>query len=68
MFGLGLPEIVLILIVVLIFMGPKTLPAAGAALGKALREFKESLNGVAPDEKAESQKAAQTSDDAQGNG
>jgi sec-independent protein translocase protein TatA len=45
MFGIGLPELLLIFIVVLIFVGPKKLPAAGAALGKALREFRASFSG-----------------------
>ncbi len=43
-FGIGLPELLLIFIVVLIFVGPKKLPVAGAALGKALREFRASFN------------------------
>lgn len=45
MFGIGIPELLLIFIVVLIFIGPKKLPAAGAALGKALREFRASFSG-----------------------
>jgi len=45
MFGIGIPELLLIFIVVLIFVGPKKLPAAGAALGKALREFRASFSG-----------------------
>ncbi len=40
MFGIGLPELLIILAVVLIFVGPKKLPAVGSALGKALREFR----------------------------
>ena len=42
---LGIPEIVLILIVILLFVGPKKLPAAGAALGKAMRSFRRALSG-----------------------
>ncbi len=45
MFGIGIPELLLIFIIVLIFVGPKKLPAAGAALGKALREFRASFSG-----------------------
>ena len=45
MFGLGLPEILLILAVTLLFVGPKKLPAIGASIGKSLAEFKKAFNG-----------------------
>jgi len=48
MFGIGLPELLLILAVVLIFVGPKKLPAVGSALGKALREFRTSFSSDKP--------------------
>lgn len=44
MFGLGWPEILLILGVVIIIFGPKRIPELGGALGKTLRGFKEELN------------------------
>ncbi len=44
---LGIPEIILILIVILLFVGPKKLPEAGAALGKAMRSFRHALSGEA---------------------
>lgn len=40
MFGLGMPELVIILIVALIFFGPGKLPELGSGLGKAIRSFK----------------------------
>ena len=40
MFGIGMGEFVLILIVGLIIFGPKNLPEVGKALGKGLREFR----------------------------
>ncbi|ALJ69387.1 MULTISPECIES: twin-arginine translocase TatA/TatE family subunit [unclassified Synechocystis] len=43
MFGLGWPEILLILGVVIIIFGPKRIPELGGALGKTLRGFKEEL-------------------------
>ena len=45
MFGLGLPEILLILAVTLLFVGPKKLPAIGASIGKSLAEFKKAFSG-----------------------
>jgi len=56
MFGIGLPELLLILAIVLIFVGPKKLPAVGSALGKALREFRASF--TSDKTKAEEQSAA----------
>jgi TatA/E family protein of Tat protein translocase len=40
MFGLGLPEILLILVIALLIFGAAKLPEIGRALGKALSEFK----------------------------
>jgi sec-independent protein translocase protein TatA len=40
-FGIGLPEMALILIVALLIFGPKKLPEIGRSLGKAIRGFQE---------------------------
>lgn len=40
MFGIGMPELIVILIVALLVFGPKALPDLGKALGRGLREFK----------------------------
>lgn len=44
MFGLGAPELLLILVIALVVFGPGKLPTIGQALGKSLREFKEAVN------------------------
>jgi sec-independent protein translocase protein TatA len=41
----GVTEILLVLGIALIVLGPKKLPEAGRAIGKGLREFKDSLAG-----------------------
>ncbi len=41
--GIGVPELVIILIVVLIIFGPKNLPKLGSALGKATKNLKEGM-------------------------
>jgi len=40
MFGLGIPEIMVIFIIALVVFGPKRLPELGKSLGRALAEFK----------------------------
>ncbi|MCL5673481.1 MAG: TatA/E family twin arginine-targeting protein translocase [Deltaproteobacteria bacterium] len=40
MFGIGTPEIIIIIVVALLVFGPKRLPDIGKSLGKGLREFK----------------------------
>jgi sec-independent protein translocase protein TatA len=44
--GLGLPEIVLIVVVFLIFFGPKKIPELAKGLGKGIREFRNGMKDV----------------------
>jgi sec-independent protein translocase protein TatA len=46
-FNVGLPELLIVLVIALIVLGPKKLPDAGRALGNGMREFKDSLSGKA---------------------
>lgn len=46
MFGLGTGEIVIILFIVLLFIGPKKLPQLAKGVGEGLRELKNSLSGT----------------------
>lgn len=45
--GIGVPELLIVLALALIVLGPKRLPGAGRALGSGLREFKDGVNGRA---------------------
>ena len=50
---IGLPELLLLLLVVLLLFGPKRLPEMGRSLGRGMREFKDSVTGNdKPDEPA----------------
>ncbi|MBF1682156.1 MAG: twin-arginine translocase TatA/TatE family subunit [Selenomonas artemidis] len=46
MFGIGVPELILILVVGLIVFGPGKLPEMGRSLGKGLREFRKASNAL----------------------
>jgi sec-independent protein translocase protein TatA len=43
--NIGPLELILVLVIALIVLGPKKLPEAGRAVGRGLREFRESLAG-----------------------
>ena len=40
MFGIGMPELIIILVIILIIFGAGKLPEIGAGVGKAIRNFK----------------------------
>lgn len=46
MFGIGMPEMILILAVALIVIGPKKLPGLAKSLGRALGEFKKATSDL----------------------
>jgi sec-independent protein translocase protein TatA len=47
---IGLPEIILLGLVVLLVFGPKRLPEMGRSLGRGMREFKDSVTGDKKDD------------------
>ena len=50
MFGLGIQELMLILVIAMFFFGGKKLPEMAKGLGKGIREFKRASEGGADDE------------------
>ncbi len=53
MFGIGMPELIIILVIILIIFGAGKLPEIGAGMGKAIRNFKGATD---EDEKKEAEK------------
>jgi len=45
--SIGPMELIVVLVIALIVLGPKKLPEVGKSLGKGMREFKESISGAA---------------------
>ena len=47
MFGIGhMPELVALLVVALIILGPGKLPSFGASLGRGIRDFKREVSAI----------------------
>ena len=44
--GIGVPELLIVLVIALIVLGPKKLPEVGRSLGRGMREFKDSVSGL----------------------
>jgi sec-independent protein translocase protein TatA len=49
-FNVGPMELVIVLVIALVVLGPKRLPEAGKAVGRGLREFKGAISGASSDE------------------
>ena len=48
--NIGPMELVIVLVIALLVIGPKKLPEVGKSLGKGMREFKESISGTNRDD------------------
>lgn len=49
MFGLGWPEVGVIIVAAILIFGPKKIPELGSALGKTLRGFKDGMSEASED-------------------
>ncbi len=58
-FGIGLPEMALIMVVALLIFGPKKLPEIGRSVGKAIRGFQEASNEFQSEFKREAEQIEQ---------
>jgi sec-independent protein translocase protein TatA len=50
-FGIGPLELIIVLVIALVVLGPKRLPDLGRSLGTGMREFKDSITGKDDDDK-----------------
>jgi sec-independent protein translocase protein TatA len=55
-FNIGPMELVVVLVIALLVLGPKKLPEVGKSLGKGMREFKDSLSNMSSDDERDDTK------------
>jgi sec-independent protein translocase protein TatA len=51
-------ELIIVLVIALVVLGPKRLPDAGKSLGRGIREFKDSISGDSKDDDVEDERRA----------
>ncbi len=56
MFGIGMPELILIFIIALLIFGPKRLPELGRSIGRAFAEFKRATEDIKESFEAETRR------------
>lgn len=56
MFGIGMPELIIILVIILIIFGAGKLPEIGAGIGKGIKNFKKATSESEKQEQLEDKK------------
>lgn len=62
MFGLGIPELIIIFVIALIVFGPKKLPDLGKSIGRAMAEFKKASEEFQESVRTEMKEVEKTAD------
>jgi len=63
MFGIGMPELIIILVIILIIFGAGKLPEIGGAVGKGIKNFKKSFQDQEEVEDTKDTKKIEENDD-----
>ena len=64
MFGIGMPELIIILIIILIIFGAGKLPEIGSGIGKGIRNFKKATHDKPEELETPEKKSSDAEDDA----
>jgi len=64
MFGIGMPELIVIMVILLVVFGASRLPEIGSGMGKGIRNFKKSLSDAEKEINDASTEAVKPADDA----
>ena len=59
-FGIGMQELLIILLICLLVFGAARLPEIGKALGKTIKEFKKSIKGMGSDDEEDKKEEKKT--------
>ena len=63
--GLGIPELLIIVVIVMVLFGPKNLPKLGKAFGSTVKNIREGMEGDDKAEEVESETVVEDEDDAE---
>lgn len=61
MFGIGAPELIIVLVIILVLFGGKKLPELSRSIGKSLKELREGMKeGIGDDDKKQDKSSRKT--------